>query len=137
MTEEQKKKFMSQGIDMMKMMASRDQKFDDHDFSQRIKMGYFSKMSEGERGQFDDNQRTLRNQRQGDFSKMDEKMAELKKSGKFDDMSEEDQKKFMSMFMMQMGSNMQSLMKDREEDDDMRQRMGYFKQDQAGRDKAD
>lgn len=100
-------------------------------------MGYFSKMSEGERGQFDDNQRTLRNQRQGDFSKMDEKMAELKKSGKFDDMSEEDQKKFMSMFMMQMGSNMQSLMKDREEDDDMRQRMGYFKQDQAGRDKAD
>jgi hypothetical protein len=32
MTEEQKKKFMSQGIDMMKMMASRDQKFDDHDF---------------------------------------------------------------------------------------------------------
>jgi hypothetical protein len=70
-------------------------------------MGYFSKMSEGERGQFDDNQRTLRNQRQGDFSKMDEKMAELKKSGKFDDMSEEDQKKFMSMFMMQMGSNMQ------------------------------
>lgn len=70
-------------------------------------MGYFSKMSEGERGQFDDNQRTLRNQRQGDFSKMDEKMAELKKSSKFDDMSEEDQKKFMSMFMMQMGSNMQ------------------------------
>lgn len=70
-------------------------------------MGYFSKMSEGERGQFDDNQRTLRNQRQGDFSKMDEKIAELKKSGKFDDMSEEDQKKFMSMFMMQMGSNMQ------------------------------
>ena len=100
-------------------------------------MGYFSKMSEGERGQFDDNQRTLRNQRQGDFSKMDEKMAELKKSGKFDDMSEEDQKKFMSMLMMQMGSNMQSMMKDREEDDDMRQRMGYFKQDQAGRDKAD
>jgi hypothetical protein len=29
------------------------------------------------------------------------------------------------------------MMKDREEDDDMRQRMGYFKQDQAGRDKAD
>lgn len=27
--------------------------------------------------------------------------------------------------------------KDREEDDDMRKRMGYFKQDQTGRDKID
>jgi hypothetical protein len=27
--------------------------------------------------------------------------------------------------------------KDREDDDDLRKRMGYFKQDQAGRDNAD
>lgn len=41
------------------------------------------------------------------------------------------------MFMFQMGSNMESMKKDREEDDDMRKRMGYYKQDQTGRDKID
>lgn len=29
------------------------------------------------------------------------------------------------------------MMKDREEDDDMRKRMGYYKQDEAGRAKVD
>jgi hypothetical protein len=52
-------------------------------------------------------------------------------------MSDEDKKNFLAMYMMQMGSNMQSMKKDREDDDDLRKRMGYFKQDQAGRDNAD
>jgi hypothetical protein len=83
MTDEQKKKFMSEGMDMIKMKASREQKFDDHDFSQRIKMGFFTKMNEGERGQFDDKQKKLRDERKGDFSKMDDKLEEIKQSSQF------------------------------------------------------
>lgn len=137
MTDEQKKKFMSEGMDMMKMKQSRDSKFEDHDFDQRIKMGYFSKMSDKERTNFDAKDKKMRDDRKGNFDKMDEKMTQFKKDGKFDDMSDDDKKKFMGSAMMQMGSNMQTMMKDREQDDDMRKRMGYFKQDQTGRDNID
>ena len=49
MTDEQKKKFNDNGKEMMKMKMGRDNTFDDHDFKQRIKSGYFDKMSGTER----------------------------------------------------------------------------------------
>jgi len=52
-------------------------------------------------------------------------------------MSDADKKKFMQMAMYQMGNNMQSMMKDREDDDDMRKKMAYFKQNQKGREGID
>jgi len=75
----------------------------------------------------------MREERNGNFDKMDEKMKEFMSSSKFENMSDEDKKKMMSMFMFQMGSNMQTMMKDREEDDDVRKRMGYYKQDSNGK----
>jgi hypothetical protein len=106
MTDDQKKKFMKEGMDEMKMQGARDQKFEDHDFSQMIKNKYFN-MGESERKNYDEKDDKMRKERKGNFDEMDKKMGDFKKSGKFDDMSDDDKKKFMGNFSMQMGSNMQ------------------------------
>ena len=106
-SDDEKKKMMSDKMEMMKMMQSRMQTFDDHDFSQKIKMGYFDKMGATERKNFDDKEKGMRDERKGNFGKMDEKMGEFMKQGGFDKMSDDDKKNFKGMFMMQMGGNMQ------------------------------
>lgn len=74
MSDDDKKKAMSDKMEMMKMKQSRDQTFSDHDFSQRIKMGYFDKMNSSERKNFDDSEKSMRDERKGNFGKMDGKM---------------------------------------------------------------
>lgn len=119
---DEKKKVMGQMKEMMEMKNDRNSKFDDHDFQQMIKNGFFDKMSKGERDEYDKMDKKMRDERKGNFSKMDDKMEEFKKSGGFDKMSADDKKDFMNMFMFQMGGNMQQMMKDREDDDDMRKK---------------
>lgn len=137
MTPEQKQKFMKDGMDDMKMKGARDMKFDDHDFEQRIKNGYFNQMGQDQRDCYDDFDKKMKDDRKGNFDEMDKKMGEMQKGAGFKDMGDDDKKKFMGTAMFQMGSNMQQMMKDREEDDDMRQRMGYCKQDSNGRQQID
>jgi hypothetical protein len=64
-------------------------------------------MGSDERKNYDEKDDKMRKERKGNFDEMDKKMSEFKKSGKFDDMSDDDKKKFMGNFSMQMGSNMQ------------------------------
>lgn len=63
MTDDQKKEHMGEMMDMMKMKGSRDQEFENHDFQQRMKMGYFDKMSSNERANYDEKDKKLRDDR--------------------------------------------------------------------------
>merc|ERR1712159_119343 len=100
MSSDAKNKCMGDGKDKMKMKGDRDREFEDHDFSQRIKMGYFNKMTDKERGAYDKKDDSLRKERKGNMEKFDEKMGGFK----FDSKKCEDddtRKKCMSMTMMQ------------------------------------
>lgn len=90
-------------------------------------MGYFDKMTSGERQNYDNKDKQMRDERNQCQGGMDEKMHQMKKEGGFDNMKDDEKKSFMGMAMFQMGENIESMKKDREEDDDMRKRMGYYK----------
>lgn len=64
-------------------------------------------MGKDEINAYDEKDKKMRNERKGNFDKMDDKMKEFMNSSKYENMSDEDKKKMMSMYMFQMGSNMQ------------------------------
>jgi hypothetical protein len=69
-------------------------------------MGYFDKMTEKERGNFDNMEKKERDDRKAGMDNFDKKMDEFKKSGKFSEMSDEKKKQFTGAAMMEMGQNM-------------------------------
>jgi len=97
------KKHIKEKMEDMKMKDSRDQEFEDHDFKQKMKMGYFKDMTEKERTNFDEMEKKERDERKKGFEAFDKKMGEFKTSAKFSEMGDEDKKKFMGSAMMSMG----------------------------------
>lgn len=99
MTDDERKAAMKDMKEMFDMKSERDGKFDDHDFMQRMKNGYFDKMGKGERDEYDKHDKKMRDERKGNMGKMDDKMMEFKKSGGFDKMTDDQKKNFMGMYM--------------------------------------
>jgi hypothetical protein len=98
---------MEEKMEMMKMMQERNSKFDEHDMQQRVKMGYFDSMSESERTNYDNKDKSMRTERMQNFDNMDQQMMQKMKSSEFSKMSGDDKKAMMGTYMYQMGSNSQ------------------------------